>query len=238
MMDLRTASDFIPDNWADCLASGNMVSLGLDVASTVKKKSNPSGLAVMQRRGTEFHVPLEMRWKTKTKDVFFSILKGVIDMIPPAKRLALVVDSSNEKLFAESVRTELSSLIRVILVAGGDKVQYKGKDWQAKRLLGALLCNAYEDGVIAIPDVPWLLDDHRLVKREGDSFDADVDANGCHADNFDGEKLALWGHVGASVKVEAQGANTLGGNSTQKTYDNMSRLERQMALYNERRFNS
>ena len=42
--------------------------------------------------------------------------------------------------------------------------------------------------------------DHRLVTRNGARFEADVDAQGNHADTFDSGKLSYWGHVGTGLE--------------------------------------
>lgn len=230
-MTLRI-TDAIPGGWERLLAPTGRVSIGLDIASTKNKKSNPSALAVMQKFGNVYNVPLELRWKTDDAKVFASILKHTIKAIPPDLRGKLVIDSSNEKLTAMSLKRGLSGLISCLLVAGNDVLSYKDETFQAKVLLGCLLCDQYEDRTIAIPNAPWLLDDHRLVNRDGASFTADVDSNGCHADNFDAEKLALWGLVGAGGKVEVSAVNTFPqGNQATGQGINKTRLERMADIY-------
>lgn len=226
-----SAVNSIPRIWRDSLADTGRVSLGLDLASTKNKRSNPSALAVMQKVGHLYNTPLEARWKTDDTDVFLSILSHVIKDIPPTQRGCLVIDSSNDKLAAMSFKRRLSHLIRVVLVAGNDVIRYKGEEFMAKVLLGSLLCNLYEDRIIAIPNAPWLVDDHRLVSRDGASFSAVVDVNGCHADNFDAEKLAHWGLVGIGARTEASAIDTRtrAGNSGDGITP--TRLERMASLY-------
>lgn len=51
-----------------------------------------------------------------------------------------------------------------------------------------------------MPPGKWLETDHRLVTRNGARFEADVDAQGNHADTFDSGKLSYWGHIGTGLE--------------------------------------
>lgn len=235
---IRRATDFISRDWVPHLG-GARTSLGLDVASTKNEKSNPFGLAAMAKPGIDFVVPLEMRWKTDDVRVLDSILETVIFMIPEDQRGCLVVDSSNEKLTAQAIKRKFGHLIRVILVSGNESLVYQGQKWQAKSLLGSLLCNQYEDKRIAIPAEKWIEDDHLLVIKDGPSFEAKIDGNGCHADNFDAEKLALWGHLRGGGVVSATAVNTLNPDESDTSYRRMTPLERNYYLYQtKKRLNS
>lgn len=185
----------IPASWTDHLRDG-MVCLGLDVASTTENKSNPSALSLMEHWDRRYWVRLQLRWKTGDLDVMETILRHVLKYVPRAQRKALVVDKSNEKFAANKLAKVLGREINVVGFAGGQKVRYQGEDSDAKTAMGAAYCAALEDGLIALPAGKWIRDDHRQVTRNGARFDAKVDKEGNHADVFDSDKLAYWGHIG------------------------------------------
>ena len=128
------------------------------------------------------------------------MLGPVVEMIVADLRRAgvhniagLGIDSSNEVFFAQRLRKSLSRLgIRVVLVAGGENVKYRGSEAPAKIVLGNLYCNLYSDAFISCPGGLWMAEDRRLVRRVNGSFAANVLPDGRHADTFDGGKLANW----------------------------------------------
>ena len=155
----------IPSTWAEHLKGGK-VCLGLDVASTIEDKSNPSSLTVMEQWEGVYYERLVVRWKTEDLDVMESIIRHVLKPIAKSYRKALVVDKSNEKFAANKLRQRLSGEIRVIGFAGNNNVIYEGEKTDAKTAMGSAYCGALEDGLIAMPSGKWLRDDHRLVKRK------------------------------------------------------------------------
>ena len=112
----------------------------------------------------------------------------------------LVVDTSNEKFLARELAKDLSGLVRVVGFYGQQVVRYCGEKSDAKTAMGAAYCSALEDALIAMPPGKWLETDHRLVTRNGARFEADVDAQGNHADTFDSGKLSYWGHIGTGLE--------------------------------------
>lgn len=167
MMDLNK---LIPPTWAEHLKGGK-VCLGLDVASTIDDKSNPSALTVTEQWEGIFYERLVVRWKTDDMDVMKSIIRHVLDPVPKSYRKALVVDKSNEKFAANKLRKMLAGEIRVIGFAGNNSVIFEGEKTDAKTAMGSAYCAALEDGIIAMPAGKWLRDDHRLVKRNGAKFE-------------------------------------------------------------------
>ena len=190
----------IPSTWAEHLKGGK-VCLGLDVASTIEDKSNPSSLTVMEQWEGVYYERLVVRWKTEDMVVMESIIRHVLKPIAKSYRKALVVDKSNEKFAANKLRQRLSGEIRVIGFAGNNNVIYEGEKTDAKTAMGSAYCGALEDGLIAMPSGKWLRDDHRLVKRNGAKFECKPDKDGNHADTFDSGKLAYWGFIGKSFVV-------------------------------------
>ena len=65
MMDLNK---LIPPTWAEHLKGGK-VCLGLDVASTIEDKSNPSSLTVMEQWEGVYYERLVVRWKPEDLDL-------------------------------------------------------------------------------------------------------------------------------------------------------------------------
>ena len=70
----------IPSTWAEHLKGGK-VCLGLDVASTIEDKSNPSSLTVMEQWEGVYYERLVVRWKTEDMDVMESIIRHVLKPI-------------------------------------------------------------------------------------------------------------------------------------------------------------
>lgn len=192
----------IPSTWAEHLKGGK-VCLGLDVASTIEDKSNPSSLTVMEQWEGVYYERLVVRWKTEDMDVMESMIRHVLDPVQKSYRKALVVDKSNEKFAANKLRKMLAGEIRVIGFAGNNTVIFEGEKTDAKTAMGSAYCAALEDGIIAMPAGKWLRDDHRLVKRNGAKFECKPDKDGNHADTFDSGKLAYWGFVGKGFVVVA-----------------------------------
>lgn len=192
MMDLKR---IIPGTWAENLQGGK-VCLGLDVASTIGDKSNPSALCVMEKWEGVFYERLLLRWKTEDLDMMKGIIRHVLKRVPKSFRKAIVVDKSNEKFAANKLKKMLAGEIRVIGLAGNNTVIFEGEHTDAKTAMGSAYCAALEDGLIAMPSGKWIRDDHRLVKRNGAKFECKPDKDGNHADTFDAAKLAYWGFIG------------------------------------------
>lgn len=203
-----SASCALPNDWV-ALISGGPISVGIDLASTTKKKSNPTAISVLERIGTEYVVRLAVRFKTEAELAIKLVLRQILTAIPSAQLVGLAVDASSEKLFARSLRQVFLGICPVLLIGGNDALVYGGEKRQAKSLLGELYVAAICDGIMALPPGIWVLNDHRSVYKEGGSFSAEVDAEGAHADLFDACKLALWAHLRGGGKVEILAVDTL-----------------------------
>lgn len=189
-MNLR---DHIPATWADSLAHGP-IGLGHDIATTTKGVSNWSSLAVCQHVAPLYRFSF-IRWRTADPEVNLGILDLIVSDIERSGRRArrLCVDSSNEKYHAQRTRTYFRGRVPVELIGSGESVEWKGEKYNYKTLLGSLYTAGFEDNCFAICNGVWVLDDHRLVKRERGTFVADTGKDGGHADVFDAGKLAYWG---------------------------------------------
>ena len=184
-------ADLIGVAWRSSLQGGR-IALGLDVASTTNKLSNPSALTVMEQHGGKYYERLVARWKTDDYDVMLAIALYIIGNLPREHVAGMSVDISNEKFAGNKLRKDLAGRITVVGIAGNSKVRWQGEDSDAKTAMGAAYCDALETGVIAMPPLKWISDDHRLVTRNGAKYDADVDKAGNHADTFDSSKHAYW----------------------------------------------
>lgn len=191
---LRTAG---AEHWFSDIAADAPTAMGLDLASTTKRTSNPSALTITQELHGMWVEVLTLRFKTDQYSTLRELLRYIIHMLPYGIVKQLSVDASNETLAASKLAEDLP--IPVVGFKGGQNVTLKGQPAQAKYAMGITYTSAYEDGRIAIAPDQWVAKDRRAVIRNGDKFEAAVDDEGNHADSFDSGKLALWGLVDASA---------------------------------------
>ena len=213
--------DAIPRDWTRLLVpDAKATGIGWDVATTDKGTSNPSGIVVTQRISPVYRQSLAVRFKTASEEVAFQVgLMIVQDIIDAGIRpKALCIDASNERFFAQRVRREFSGLVPVHLIVSGENVIWKGGEYNFKQLLGNLYVSAIEDNLMeACPD-EWWLEDHRLVKRDRGTYQADTGKDGGHGDVFDGGKLSLWAIEGVGGAAMAEAAS-VGGLSRETSDD-------------------
>lgn len=210
----------IPRDWSDRLTDGP-ISLGLDLATTTRATSNPSAIAVQQREGRQTLTRLMISWKTADPDVTEAVVACVMDDIERAARKPrrLVIDNSNEKFFATRLRRRFAGRTIIDLVAGNQKIEFRGETLDSKTLLGNLYASAIEDGLLLLPAGGWIELDHRLVMREAGGFITQLGPNGEHGDTFDAGKLAYYGLQSTTGTVRAdalQVGNFNAGNSDSK----------------------
>ena len=198
-----TIGEILPRDLPYLLVPGSKLSLGYDVATTTKAKSNPSSISLIEQVGLNYFIRMILRWKSSDPSVSKALLLALLMLLAPRRPVALVVDSSNEKYYAADIQREFSHLVNVILVASGESTIYLGEKMSYKLYLGNLLVNAMQDGRIILPDVEWVSKDFRLVRRAGGSFETDVDESGNHGDTFDSSKLGLHGLTAGGGPAEA-----------------------------------
>lgn len=205
-----TPRQAISSEWAQRLTHGPLA-LGYDVATSEKGTSNPSALAVMQREGRICIARLIVSWKTREPAVARQIIAAALDDISHAghKPRRLCIDASSEKFYAADIRTHFRARVATELVAGGQKLDFRGESLDAKSLLGNMYASALEDGLIFLPAGEWIEFDHRLVKREAGRFVTDLGPGGEHGDTFDAGKLSFWGlQSGGTVRAHAAQVGT------------------------------
>ena len=208
-MNVRQA---INPAWTDFLGEGT-VALGYDVATSQKGMANPSALTVMQKDSRMAITRLLISWKTREPAVARAVLRSVFDDLARAGKKArrLVIDASSERFYAADIRTFFQKDCPVELVAGNQKLQFRGEELDAKSLLGNMYVSGIEDGLILMVGGQWVEMDHRLVKIEAGRFVTDLGPGGEHGDTFDSGKLAYWGlQSGGSCHAEAVQVGSFG----------------------------
>lgn len=190
---MLTPRQALPKDWTRFL-TGGPIGVGLDLATTANKTSNPSSLTVTQQEGHMIHTRLVIRWKTNDDRVTKAFVRLVLEDLAALNRKAraLSVDASNEVFLCRQIKREFSKFCAVHLVASGAVTNWKGEEIAFKILLGNLYAALFEDGLITIPNLQWLIDDHRLVQRDKGSFKTELGPNGEHGDTFDSGKLSYW----------------------------------------------
>lgn len=203
---MLTVADIIPPNWRDVMAERGPCALGLDVATTAKKMSNPSGICLMQQVGLDYIARVVLRFKTSDPEVTEAVLRELCRLPHGLRVRKIHADASNERFFVAGLKARLAGVVPVVPVVNNETLIYKGEKMTWKQYLGNLVVNTCEDGHLLLPQAKWLEKDMRQVQRSGGSFEADVDAEGNHADAFDGIKLALAGLVRGHGSAEASAA--------------------------------
>jgi hypothetical protein len=203
---------YLDRDWSASIERGQ-IGLGLDLATSDKKSSNPSALTVLEA-GAPAKARLVLAFKSRDEAATTQIVETIIDDIRGAGKgsqiRGLSIDASNEEFFAQRVAKLLRARgIPVRLVKGGETLTHQGADAPAKVVLGNLYANLFSDQRIALPPAKWLAEDHRLVRRVGGSFEAAVLPDGRHADTFDAGKLAFW-ELSQAGAVQAE-ASPVGG---------------------------
>ena len=196
------ASSAVPPDWS-LHCGGGMLTIGNDVATTDKKSSNPSAFTVMEKLSGVYWQRLVVRFKSADPAVTYAILESILNARPASEWRRLCIDASSEKYHAQTMRKRFQNRLAVDLISNAEAIDFQGERFSYKTLLGDLYVSAFEDSIIALPPENFILDDHRLVKKQSGSYTTEVDEGGNHGDTFDSGKLAYWGHISGSGKVSA-----------------------------------
>jgi hypothetical protein len=195
-----TPAEAWPDEWKYLLGDGP-IAVGVDPATTTKKLSNPTSIAVTQRVGLDYFVRAVIRFKTSDPAVTRAFIDRAIDL-PGGKRVRrVVIAATSERFFATDERSRLAGRVPVELVIESEKVGYMGEEMTYKLYLGNLLVNTLNDNLLSLPNAVWLRND--LRQPEGATFQADPDENGNHADAFVAIACSLHGLISAGGPVMA-----------------------------------
>lgn len=226
-----TPREAIPQDWTERLSETGRVALGLDLATTEKKTSNPASFTVFQEHGKRFVARLIVSWKTADPDVTTQLVAAVVDDLIAANHppVRLVIDASNEVFFARLLQKSLRPKVQCLLIKGSEKIKYENEEMDSKTLLGNLFANHIDDGLILLPSGKWIADDYRLVGKEAGRFVTSLGKSGEHGDNFDSGKLALWGllgRTGSAVGVEGVAVGDYGQKSKKGRWKGMLKSKR------------
>jgi hypothetical protein len=199
---LFAEDDFAP-GWRDLLGGGR-IAIGFDPATTEKRMSNPSALAVVEQLGRLFFVRLVLVFKTSDPAVSRAMLREALDLGPGRRVRRVCIDATNERFFASSLKQELAGHAVCELVVASEKTARGGEEMSFKTWLGSLLVHQMEDGLLALPESRYIKEDFRLVLRDRGGFDNQVDQQGRHGDTFDAVKLALHGLLSRGGPAHAE----------------------------------
>ncbi|MFO7535713.1 MAG: hypothetical protein R6X19_08540 [Kiritimatiellia bacterium] len=211
----------IPTTFVDLISPDHpLLGLGMDVATTTSKKSNPSALCLTQKVGIQFAARLLISWKSRDPEVAEAIIRYVVSKIPHGFKVKkLCIDATSERFFAVTLKRKLASVVSCKLVISSNTLVYKGESMTVKSYLGNLAVNAVEDGLVLLPNEPWVKTDFRLVLRDRGSFVTEVDEEGRHGDCFDAFKLSMDAIVTKGGDLVATGAPVGAYQSAGKPFD-------------------
>ncbi len=169
------------------------VGIGIDMATTTNKKSNPTSLSIVRREADGFEAPLILWWKTANPHVttgrVVNLLKTLIAL--DVKIEGVGIDGTNEKFYARLLKEAIGALADVQIIVSSETVETPEGSITLKAFMGADLANAVESGKMLLPFNSYVYKDFmRVVKNRG-SFDAAVGPNGEHGDTFDSTKLGM-----------------------------------------------
>jgi hypothetical protein len=173
------------------------ISLGLDLGTTTKEKSNPTALAAVAAELDGFHVPSLAWWKTSDPRVTKGRVKAVVASLKQAgiEVVGLGIDGTSETFFAKELASELSGLCEVTIYIGSANVEGQkdvdGFAVNVKAHKGNRLSSLAESDKLSLPGGRYVYDDFMLVKRRAGSFDASIGSQGQHGDTFDAVALGI-----------------------------------------------
>lgn len=180
--------------WTASALTHGEVGLGWDLATTERERSNPSALALLEQLPGEWILRTLTVWKLCDPVMARARVRSLIEQIGRRglRPRRLCIDGSNERYFAADARRELSGLLPVELVAGGETLQPPGENpIPAKVYLGHRLLRILHANQLTLPPGPYVRMDFRRIRRDRGSFISDTGPGGEHGDTFDAAKLAL-----------------------------------------------
>lgn len=197
-------SEVLPANWRDVFTEDRKIGIGVDPATTTKKKSNPTAIAVIQQVGLSYFVRLLLRFKTSDDRVTTEILREIATGLPRGLRVRKIcILATNERFYAGQLKRALAGTVPVEPVIESESTVYLGEKMSIKAYLGNQLLNQLDDGYLPLPDESWVKADLRQTERSQGTFIADPDENGNHADGFCAIGAGLHALIGAGGPAEA-----------------------------------
>lgn len=191
--------------------------IGADIATTTKGTSNPTAVSVVESRGVEKIVRAVLVWKTADPEVamerFDLVARAVKSRKAGGPPRRFVIDATNERYFAQTVRKELAAIVPVDLVVASETIERPGEPEPItyKQYLGSLLVAELDDNHLWLPPERYVRDDWRLVKKEKGQFVCEPDVDGKHGDTFDSTKLAVHGLLATGGAVTGDMIRAMAG---------------------------
>jgi hypothetical protein len=169
------------------------VGLGVDLATTTNKKSNPTGLSIVSQEGDGIVVPTILWWKTANPHTTTGRVVGIIKALLAmgVKVQGVGVDATSEKYYAILLKEAVGALCEVQLIVSSESIETPEGKISLKSFLGADLANAIESGKAVLPFNTYVYKDFMRVVKNLGSYDAAVGPNGEHGDTFDSTKLGM-----------------------------------------------
>lgn len=201
-----SVDNILPAGWLNVFSTAHpRIAVGIDPATTTRKKSNPTGIVVTQQVGQFYYERLVIRMKTEDPDVIERLLKLIgegLRSIGLAIR-KVVIRATNERFFAVKLRKTLVGRMPVEMVIESEIIVYLGQKMTYKAYLGNLVVNTIDDGYLPLPPAEWLKRDFRSVNKERGTFEAEILDDGGHGDCFDGAGCALHGLISKGGRAQA-----------------------------------
>lgn len=211
-------TDCWPKSWRGLLDPNYpVIGLGYDVATTAKKKSNPSCLALTQKIGGIYRNVAAVAFKSDDPEIAIALIEEALDLPHGLRVRRLCIDATSERFHAKNIKARLAGRVSTQLIISSESLDYLGEKMSWKHYLGNLLVNTFIDGDIEIPNEEWCKKMIRQVYTEGGSFASDVDEMGNHADYFDALKLSIEA-CGTKVSGPAEATAAGVGNSAKSNH--------------------
>jgi len=206
-MSIRV-DNILPPGWLDVFDPAYpRIGIGLDPATTTKKKSNPSGLTVTQQVGLNYYARLVVRFKSADPDVTTGLLDQIVSGLRGrGLRVRMIcILATNERYFAVAVKKQFAGKAPVQLVIESENIIYLGQTMKVKAYLGNLFVNTIDDGYLALPPEQFIKTDVRLVSRDRGTFDSEIGEDGGHGDTFASTGASLHALKGKGGNIGAEG---------------------------------
>ena len=207
--------------WISENCSNAPIGIGIDPATTTKKKSSPTSVSIVEDHVNEDIVRAILVWKTADPAVANERIDRIVEAV--AKRKAggrakgMAIDATNERYWARTTRDRLRGDIPVSLVVGSEA--YAGPSMEKmtmKQYLGSRQIATLDDNRLTLPPDRYIRDDWRLVKKDRGLLVCDPDIDGKHGDTFDSSKLGKEAlTVGGPAEADAAQVGDMNSNDNE-----------------------
>lgn len=184
--------------WLDENLTSAPIGIGVDPATTVKAKSNPTGVTIIEESGNLYVARLIIAWKTADPAIADERIDRIVAAIKkrsagggPAR--SMCIDATNERYWASATRDRLAGELPVTLVVGSEAyADPHGEPMNKKQYTCSMLIGHLNDNHLTLPPDRYIKDDWRLVRTERGIYMWNPDSQGKHGDTFDSTRLAIF----------------------------------------------